>query len=247
MSDAQQKNISEELTARIESLPEDRSSAQFLVRRIQDDLKGYLKEDPADAYALFGLLATYLKNEEDMHSFYRKALKLEPNNHVFNHNYSANSFAFGLLDNAITYAYKTYSILDDDRDAVEFLFQSLFFTLRINEAMELSDQVKKHNIEKYFPALNFAREIHSIFERSNISFDEAQNYLQVAYDLMREKNLTAVLRRLHPCGTNSISYKIQLGLDVEEVVDMNFLLAEKYASYENASKISNILNVAYSF
>jgi len=246
MPEAQEKNLSEDLTSRIGSLPDDRSLAELLVKRIQSDIEIHLADDAADAYGLSGLLATYLRDEKSMHSFYKKALKIEPENAVLNHNYSTNSFAFGLIDNAIQYAKKTHGILKDDRDAVEFLFQAMFFTLRVKEASELSEQIIKHNIEKYLPTLNFAQDIQNMFSRSDISADEAQDFLKIAYDLMRAKKLTATARRLHPCGNNSISYKIQLGVDVEQVVDMNILLAEKFASHENASKISTILNVAYS-
>jgi tetratricopeptide (TPR) repeat protein len=214
----------QELTDKINSFTlELRRPTDFEIRSLKREInKLNGKIDYADYYDLLGRIAGLENNKNEIIIFFEKAIKLSPNDFMIQMNYGISLKNRGLITLAVEQAKKLVNIFPNDKNALNFLIETLFLSCRFNEAQTLLNNIEdKTMFHNYELTINKAL---NIFNNAHIDDNEAQYLQKLSYSIIEKKNLYS-FQYLNRVSDDSVDITIYVDLPVEEIFDVNWVLA----------------------
>lgn len=193
----------------------------------------------ADYCDFLGGIACLENNNAKMIAHYKEAITLSfGNNYEIQRNYFANLNNRGLFAKAREQLKEITTKFPDTKELSIFSFGNAFFLCRFREAVLLSELLENiHDKE-------IARTAAFIFERENLSDDEAENLCKLAYSVLETKNLYFSGSEIEIID-NCILYTIYIDLPIEEVFDINWELAGVFVD-NGKNRCNEVLAFKYS-
>lgn len=217
----------------------------FRLKKIEQEAKQLLKTDAKGAYMVLGALACLRRDLQGVKMYYENAVKLAPSDEWVENNRAIALFKLCQFDDAKASARRAYDLSQhSDLIALKTLIDASLLTGKIREAHALLGEWKKKSPEVHYPFGSDIILAECALQERAISDEEAGEFLQVAYDIVNRKGYsTDIVKFLMVDG--DLFYRVLINGEVDDIVDLNFDLADTLAESEYLAKPSQALSVMY--
>lgn len=217
----------------------------FQLKKIEQEAKKLVRTDAKGAYVILGSLACLRKDLEGVKMYYEKAARLAPGDQWVENNRAIALFKLCQFDDAKASARRAYDLSQhSDLIALKTLIDASLLTGKIREAHALLGEWKRKSPEERYPLGSDIILAERALQERAISDEEASEFLQVAYDIVNRKGYsTDIVKFLMVDG--DLFYRVLINGEIDDIVDLNFDLADTLAESGYLTKPSQTLSVMY--
>lgn len=189
-----------------------------LLKRKVDKLKG--KIGFADYYDFLGRIASLERNKANIISYYKKSLKLEPDNYKIRHNYCMSLSNCAYFAEAISQEYILLNKFSNDSKISILFSKDLWSLCNFRKSLDFLKKLEESIINQSKWILQAV----DILDKVQLSDNEAQRLCELALSLLETHNLYYSGLEIEIID-NAICYSIYVDLPVDEIFDINWELA----------------------
>ena len=194
-----------------------------------------------EAYIVLGACYARLFNEKKSRSIFQEAINKFPNSYLINMNYSSVLRNLGYALQARQYALFAYEIAKGDIDALHELICSCVGAGRIHEAKKWLEQWCKEKPNEKYELNDIILGGYEVFVENNISDDEAEKYISLAFKDVRSAKYNKVYGLMSEQDEERswVTFDITVDAGIDTITDMNISIAENLAGNPDISLKSN--------
>lgn len=215
------------------------------LKRLEQEAKTLIKIDAIRAYAALGSIACIKRNTEGVKDYYARALNLAPNDLFILANYSISLFKLSLFNESRQYAARAYEISQySDLDLLQILIESSVLTGDLGESLKwLADWDRKSPSQGY-PIQMDIKMANTILRQNHVTDSDAGRFLNLAYTILGQKGFD-VSEVMFRTFDDEVLYQVKVCADIDQVVDLNFELADTLVDAELVPMVSRAITVMY--
>ncbi len=164
-----------------------RKVSDFEIRLLEREVNSLKRSiDHADYYDLLGRISSLENDEKGMARHFENAIKLAPTNHAIHGNYIKLLRNRGLMSQAMNQAIDLFHKFPNNSESLSFLIEMSLQSYKFRETLQLLNNLD--NPEDFY-AYKFIKQATSIFEAATLTDDEAQYLHDLAFSIIKNKNL----------------------------------------------------------
>lgn len=184
-----------------------------------------LKLDAYDLHDFLGMIFCLENDVELAIEHHKIALEKVPRHFMILHNYFVTLDALGFFSEARELG--EYMLVNFPNEAIElktvnFMIKNLLVSGRLQEASNLLNELEKPKEYAYYEAITAGS---SIFKEADLSDNEAENLQNLAFNVVRKKNLYLSSTEVDIVD-GCVHYQIYVDLPVEEIFEVNWDVSE---------------------
>lgn len=223
----------------------DSEGGGFALRKLEQEAKALARTDAGHAYVALGAITCIKRDAQGMKDYYAKALRLAPNDLFTLSNYSISLFKLCLFNEARHYAAKAYEISQrSDLNILQILIDASLLVGELGESIKWLADWDSKSPNRSYPIQVDIKMANSILRQNNVTDSDAGRFLNIAYDILGRQGFDA-MEVLFDTFDDELFYRVKVCAEIDQIVDLNFELADTLANEDFIPSVINAITVMY--